>query len=69
MKAHFGRTDHRGYITFINDGYMYKGLEDEEFRFVRYPEPRPATRDIKRMFGFSIFNTFFGIMICGKVKK
>ena len=65
---HWGTTKHPGKITFTVDGYHYKAHDGPTYTFIKYPEPKDQVRTIKRMYGFSIWHSFVGIIVCDEVK-
>lgn len=62
MGLHLGRPKHHGTLTFMLDGYWYKGTDDNDYEFRRYATPNPSTWRIRRMWGFSVGGAFVGIM-------
>lgn len=66
MGLHCGHTTRPGTVTFMQSGYWFKGTDDADYRWVPYREPRPQTRPIRRMYGFSVCGVFVGVMTFGK---
>lgn len=61
-KLHTGKTELPGTMTFMADGYWFKAADDDQYRRITYPEPRPMVRDIKSMWGVSIGGWFAGVI-------
>jgi len=63
VKLHTGRTALPGRMTFLSDGYWFKGVDDDDYSFQRYSDgPRTLVREIKRMWGVSVGGWFIGII-------
>ena len=65
MNLHLGRTKSPGRITFLHDGYWYRGAGDTDYSFIKYDAPQPKSRTVRRMWGVSMLGVFVGVMRFG----
>lgn len=66
MGLHWGQTKLPATMTFMRNGYWFKGSDDADYEWRQHPAPKPQTRRVRRMWGVSFGGAggsiFFGLI-------
>lgn len=66
IKFYWGATECPGRLTFDEDGYWFKDVDDIDYHYIAHNEPKPTHWPIKGLYGVGFGRTFIGIMRLGK---